>query len=34
MSERQKFWLLLGLLIMSLIWALILNSQANHILLR
>lgn len=34
MSERTKFWLLLGLLVLSIAWALLLNSQANHILLK
>jgi hypothetical protein len=33
MSEKVKFWLLLGLLILSIILAFILNSNANRALL-
>jgi hypothetical protein len=33
MSERGKFWVLLGLLILSIVWAMLLSSRADSILL-
>lgn len=33
MSERTKFGVLILLLAASIAWALLLNSQANHVLL-
>jgi hypothetical protein len=33
MTEKAKFWILLALLIASLVLLILLNSNANHILL-